>query len=657
MTGLYFQPAPGRSNDNSLPTAPDQGQDVSALIDQLTNRINSSERRIEHMVDRRSLAKIILTDRDLVLMGDQVSIVGQLNIVDWIRDMSGNPTGGIDPASMTRITGGKIQTGVIESFNWSVMAGSQFDLDNGTIVTGGSISPKFSVSSSGQLTCVDAVVTGQLQAGSIIAGSVTINDALGPTLDEIAAGVDIQGALTAGVTNILAGVGTDFRLNVDTVNSLITLQHKDAVFLGTAAAGSNKPGLGISASGIGIGYNRAVDGAWVTSITLDASGNAAFLGTVTAGSIITSSVTVSGTTLGAILSMATDGFDINDLLLNGGTAVLKGVLVPTNSGAIKTGTITWNTTTGALTGGTGMAMTEFGLIGAASGSATLTFSAATGALTIKGNITGGSNIDITGTGYFDGITSDGFGSAAIVANQGGAADFGVIGYSNGSGQPGIWGSNVSTGGIGVQGNANSSTGYGVRAVNSNVSGTALRVEGRMSMTNTTLVSNLNADMVDGIHASALCQIVPCNTGTCTVSGNGFNLNVTGSLAATVRTRGTTNFAYIENISDERLKQNICDESLGLDFILSLKPRSFRMRADPTRLCHGFIAQEVNSVTEYDDNLASQNSDGTWGFDYNGISSPIVKSIQELYAKYELQNDLINDLLNALEMRDGKRFKH
>lgn len=658
MTGLYFQPAPGRSNDNSLPTAPDQGQDVSALIDQLTNRINSSERRIEHMVDRRSLAKIILTDRDLVLMGDQVSIVGQLNIVDWIRDMSGNPTGGIDPASMTRITGGKIQTGVIESFNWSVMTGSQFDLDNGTIVTGGSVSPKFSVSSSGQLTCVDAIVTGQLQAGSIIAGSVTINDALGPTLDEIASGVDIQGALTAGVTNILAGVGTDFRLNVDTVNSLITLQHKDAVFLGTASAGSNKPGLGISSSGIGIGYNRASDGTWITSITLDASGNAAFLGTVTAGSIISNTVTVSGVTLGTILSMATDGFDINDLLLNGGTAILEGVLVPTNTGAIKTGTITWNSTTGALTGGTGIAITEWGIIGAASGSVTFTLQASTGAATFKGDITGGSNINISGNAIFQGNSTLGGADACVHVNQSLAATNGIMAYcDSGTGTAALKGIATTTNTTGVIGQSNVVGAVALRGVNSFSGGIGLAVTGAMTISSNTLVSNLNADMVDGIHASALCQIVPCNTGTCTVSGNGFNLNVTGSLAATVRTRGTTNFAYIENISDERLKQNICDESLGLDFILSLKPRSFRMRADPTRLCHGFIAQEVNSVTEYDDNLASQNSDGTWGFDYNGISSPIVKSIQELYAKYELQNDLINDLLNALEMRDGKRFKH
>lgn len=494
-TGLYLQPSPLRNNDNSLPTAPDEGVDVYSLINELTNRIDQATRKLEQKVDNNALAKILLTDRDITLMGDQVNIVGQVNIVDWIRDVSGNPTGGIDPSSMTRITGGKVQTGVIESFNWSTSAGSQFDLDNGTIVLGGTSSPKFSVNSAGVMTCVDAVVTGTLQAGSIIAGTVTINDAMGPTLGDIASGANVQTALTAGVTNILAGVGTDFRLNVDTTSALITLQHKDAVFLGTAAAGSNKPGLGISSSGIGIGYNRASDGVWVTSITLDASGNAAFAGTISAGSVITSSVTVGGVALSTISSNASSGKSISDALLVSGTSTLKGVLVPTDAGAIKTGTITWNATTGALTGGTGIAVTEWGIIGASAGTATFTLEAATGDATFLGDITGGSNINITGQGQFRGSATVSGLVAAVFANMTGGAKHGVVGAAGTSGI-GVYGISNGSSQTAVYGEGQTAASVGVWARNLST-GTALQVTGKMTINNDTLVTNLNAQKWNG----------------------------------------------------------------------------------------------------------------------------------------------------------------
>jgi len=527
-TGLYLQPSPLRNNDNSLPTAPDEGVDVYSLINELTNRIDQATRKLEQKVDNNALAKILLTDRDITLMGDQVNIVGQVNIVDWIRDVSGNPTGGIDPSSMTRITGGKVQTGVIESFNWSVMAGSQFDLDNGTIVLGGTSSPKFSVNSSGQMTCVDATVTGTLQAGSIIAGSVKLNNSSGMSLDSLAAGANVQSALSAGVTNILAGIGSDFRLDVDILNGFVALRHKNAAFLGTAAPGSVKPALGISATGIGIGYNRASDGAWVTSITLDASGNAAFLGTVSAGSIITSSVTVGGVALSTISSNASSGKSISDALLVSGTSTLKGVLVPTEAGAIKTGTITWNATTGALTGGTGIAVTEWGIIGASAGTATFTLEAATGAATFKGDITGGSNIDITGQGRFGGSVSSDSTTWAVVCNPASASTGGLIGWA-GSAGAGVRGNCVSSlsSSRGVEGIAGSGTGvYGVASSGVGVkaqvtgAGTALQVLGKMTISDSTLVTNLNAQKWNGF-----------TTGTVTTGSATATVNLTNKPGA------------------------------------------------------------------------------------------------------------------------------
>lgn len=332
---LYFQPSPdggGTESDNTaaVVTAPETGLDIAALIDRLAARVNNAERKIEHAVSADALARIILTDRDIVLMADQVSILGQLNIADWIRDISGNPTGGIDKTSMTRITGGKIQTGIIESTNWTTTTGSQFNLDNGSITTGGSSAPKFSVDSLGNLTAQSATIKGQLIAGSVITNSVQISGS-GTTMQDLVDGIggtfDLQGALDAGVAGILAGVGSNYRLDVDTANAFVAFRHKDAVYQGTASPGSNKHAIGISAAGIAMGYNRSSDGAWVNSIALSGAGNATFLGTVSANSVIANTVTISGgsTTMQDLIDASGSTFDLQGALDAGVANVLAGI--------------------------------------------------------------------------------------------------------------------------------------------------------------------------------------------------------------------------------------------------------------------------------------------------------------------------------------------
>ena len=671
---LYFQPTDIRTNDNSLPTAPTEGLDVSALIDELTNRVNQATRKLEYMIDRNSLAKIVLTDKDIVLAGDQVSIVGQLNIVDWVRNVSGNVSGGIDTSSLTRITGGKIQTGIIQSTNWSTSQGSQINLDTGTIVTGGSTAPKFSVNASGVMTCQNALVVGTLQAGSIIAGSVRLNNTSGPTLDSIAAGTDVQAALTAGVTNILAGIGSNFRLNVDAANGFIAVQHKDAVFLGNAAAGSVKPALGISASGIGIGYNRASDGAWVTSITLDASGNGAFLGTLTAGSIITNSVTVDGVTIGTIKTNAQTGAthststgnvhnvalsqisgDLDDIA--NGTTYFKATAsniagasraynaLDGNSDYIrslvstKLTVVGSNPSTGWVGDTNGIRLYQSGVL-----KINLPVS---GSPSFSGDIIGGSNIVITGNARFMGAHVYDTDSYAGTFNENLAATNGTFargrqgvvarttqsdgncfnGIIDGSGAA-VMGMVNSGTGMGVTGVSNTSSGYGVHAVNIG-GGVALRVTGHMSITSSVLVSNLNAQYINGISQADLCSLIATNSGIATVTGSGFQLN---STVAGTRTRAAGgNLVVIESTSDERLKQDIEQEVLGLEFIDNLRPVTYRLKSDDSIKYHGFIGQELEYVMHgtSDDSLCRELSDGMISTDYVSLIAPIVKSIQEI----------------------------
>lgn len=120
------------------------------------------------------------------------------------------------------------------------------------------------------------------------------------------------------------------------------------------------------------------------------------------------------------------------------------------------------------------------------------------------------NIKTGGKALFEGVASLGLGTFAVVANSAGAAQHGM--YGLGTSGSGFYGE--TTNGTGVTGHAYG-TGTGVHAIS--VSGVALKVAGTMTMTSTTLVSNLNADMVDGLHAGNSSGQVPVSNGT--VSSN------------------------------------------------------------------------------------------------------------------------------------------
>lgn len=433
---LYFQPTPIRTQDSTMATAPDEGLDIPALIDSLTNRIVSSEKIIEQKVSANALAKILLTENDIVLMADKISLIGQINMFDWVRDISGNITGGIDPSSVTRIVGGKIQTGVIESVNWTTTTGSKIDLDNGTIVLGGSLAPKFSVSTAGVVTCQDAIVHGTLQANSVITNSATID----------------------------------------------------------------------------------------------------------------------GVTIGTVKGNAAAGYAIQQALEVTGTTILKGVLVPTDTGAMKCGTIAWDSSTGAWTSGSGIAITEYGIVGAngsnttftidTSGNATFagSLSAATGTFSgtvSAGAITSSSYIDVSGYVRASGVALSGDTYAAIIGDvsTSNPTRVGVSGFS-GDGGTGVFGNAGTSGvtgtsgsGIGVYGSA--TTGTGIKAESS--FGTALSVLGPMTISSTALVTNLQADSVDGTHIGA----VSSGAATATFPGNNKPGSATSNTWLTITKDGTT----------------------------------------------------------------------------------------------------------------------
>ena len=89
------------------------------------------------------------------------------------------------------------------------------------------------------------------------------------------------------------------------------------------------------------------------------------------------------------------GIDVADKVSKTSANILTGTIVPQDSGGIKVGSITWSSTTGQLTGGSGIAITEAGIIGAQSGVANFTIDTAGNAL-FKGDI------NTNGDAYFEG---------------------------------------------------------------------------------------------------------------------------------------------------------------------------------------------------------------------------------------------------------------
>lgn len=96
----------------------------------------------------------------------------------------------------------------------------------------------------------------------------------------------LQADLSGGVQRIVAGVGSDGRLVVDSATGHVVMMHKDVVYDGYSsiadALNIRLPAIALTPAGIAMGYNDT-DGQWVNSVAIEAStGNAWFSGTVNA---------------------------------------------------------------------------------------------------------------------------------------------------------------------------------------------------------------------------------------------------------------------------------------------------------------------------------------------------------------------------------------
>lgn len=344
----------------------------------------------------------------------------------------------------------------------------------------------------------------------------------------------------------------------------------------------------------------------------------------------------------------------------------------------------------------------------------------------RGNITGGSNIEITGSAKFNGAVTTTAGTSAITANVTFGQRYGLIAYADNSpynpviqtaavygvgngNAPGIQGVSYGAGGVGVvgfgdlyglEGNCSGVGGVGVRgygyasngtgvggvaygtgpgvygnslgggpavwcdgifkwstysiAVPTGSSSDVLRGNGTWGAvsfaTNATY-----ADYLGGVIAGSWARIFATNSGTANAAGSGVNLlgsTSTGIAGAYVGTSGTSNIVTFTvqttSPSDVRLKEEIADSDLGLDFVKQLRPVSYKLKADPKhQKGYGFIADEVEEIIELGSSLVYHEPDWKVGDEtgfktihYPSYIAVLTKAIQELTAKVEaLENQL------------------
>lgn len=366
------------------------------------------------------------------------------------KDAAYGATAGAGYTGAVRTALGITASGIIAGYNRQ----SDGAWVNSLVIDGTTGSATFT----GAINATSGNFTGTVTAGSIISGDATVN---GVPLSSFASGGytkdDLEADLASGVGGILAGVGSDYRMTVDTATPMIVLGHSLANYgkTGGGAAYSTtlRTALAITSTGIAMGYNRKSDGNWVNAVAIDASGNASFSGAITAtsgtftgtiqaGSVIDTSATVGGTAMSTIKANAAAGATavqpaaIANMLTSSSSYILGGTVTVTEAGkGIRTGNIAWDAY-GTVNAGSGVAITSKGLVGAVNGVTTFSINGTTGAAVFKGNITGAS-----GTFSGDLVTSGqviGQGSSSITI--GGTALAGaVIGVSEGSGHEAVRG--------------------------------------------------------------------------------------------------------------------------------------------------------------------------------------------------------------------------
>lgn len=318
---------------------------------------------------------------------------------------------------------------------------------------------------------------------------------------------NLKSDLASGAATVIAGALNSDSI-IKTFPTYMAFQHKDAVLNGTSAAytGDFHTGLGITSTGIVAGYNNKTTGVWQTTLAIEsATGNLTVLGTIKANSVIQVGAYLGTQTVSTVLSnVSTAQSDASSALTQvasklsaSSSYTLTGAVNVQNTGGIQAGSVSWNSTTGVVTGGSGVVLTENGITGVKSGVVTFSIDN-TGNAVFKGDINTGGDAFFEGqatatyTTSIDGITYSidysVFGVAATSAP--GNVRAGLVGRGNsvnsewnvgvlGSATGGFYNDNsvgvLGTGKYGGSFSSDSTTGAGIVVAAVNTTSTAISI--------------------------------------------------------------------------------------------------------------------------------------------------------------------------------------
>ena len=153
-------------------------------------------------------------------------------------------------------------------------------------------------------------------------------------------------------------------------------------------------------------------------------------------------------------------------------------------------------------------------------------------------------------------------------------------------------------------------------------------------TNTTGSANTTLGYQANVSSGALTNATAIGNGASVNASNKIRL---GNASVTVvETQGS-----FVTVSDRRLKTNINDNFIGLNFIKAIRPVHYELKAQKGLIYDGFIAQEIDSIlqkqgiTNFSGLIKPQNTEGGYyTVSYATFVVPLVNAVKELDVKGE-----------------------
>lgn len=442
--------------------------DTPAVLADFAKRLEGVEKGMKYAVQGdRVLSQIAICPEAILIQSDKIGLLGEVTFADWYRDVSGQATGQINP-SITQIRGGVIRTGQVVSRDGQ----SWLDLDATGAAAFLKCRSSLSINADGTFSFGAAGGKALTWDGTDLRiGSNSLVS--GRTASQLL--TDVDGAISAASSALNRPVGDVTKTILENSATSITMTNSQLF----------KSSNGVGGVFIGAGGIIAKNSSGALTFTLDGSNGSAWFG----GDVSTS---------GQLRSIGNNNWGFTGNFFGGSYAMKSAVLGENQSAgdgsSIVAGVIGRVTDGGtynqkaALVGltppGTGQG---YGLLIEAATGGVINANSGKG-LVIR-TTSNQAALDLQSAGQFTGS------AVSVVANAG---TFGIYTYGSG---------------VGIYAESTLSSRSPVTCKGAGGSGDALDIQGRMYINNTTVVTNLNADQLDGQHGSFYQNLANMSAGT------------------------------------------------------------------------------------------------------------------------------------------------